>query len=51
MSKGSNIRPAKVPRETYESNWDRIFTKRKGNPDMKRDNNGNGSKPDIIQAG
>jgi hypothetical protein len=29
VSKGSNIRPRDVPREIYESNWDRIFRSQK----------------------
>ena len=32
--KGSKSRPIKVDRETYESNWDRIFNKDK-NKDVR----------------
>tara|TARA_R110002126_G_scaffold280970_1_gene428616 strand:- start:478 stop:618 length:141 start_codon:yes stop_codon:yes gene_type:complete len=32
MSKGSNARPIKVPREEFTSNWDAIFGKKKEEP-------------------
>jgi hypothetical protein len=35
--KGSKPRPFSVDRKTFESNWDRIFKKKKTNK-MKKDN-------------
>jgi hypothetical protein len=32
MSKGDYRRPTDVPRETFESNWERIFNRKMTNP-------------------
>ena len=43
MSKGSNKRPTDVPRETFESNWEKIFgckTESKTPGNGKRQNTG-----------
>ena len=32
MSKGSKQRPKKVPRKTFEENWDRVFKTKQEKP-------------------
>jgi len=36
MSKGSNQRPIKVPKEQYEKNWERIFGKKINRKDEQK---------------
>ena len=35
--KGSDQRPMKIDKKTFEDNWDRIFGKRKTKKDAKKD--------------
>lgn len=37
MSKGSNQRPRQIPKEKFDSNWERIFGKTKKNEKSKLD--------------
>ena len=46
MSKGSNIRPRQVPKETWEDNWVRIFERGKLIKDMASSPRGTRDKKD-----